>query len=364
MNVELRVEGDDLIVTLPCEAKALSTTVHGGGLKNNLRHIVFHHVPHDFNSDPVCECRNVLEDLGLRIDESSVFLTAVPVSRNYVVVEDSFDDVSCLTTVTVGLSNPVSIMHNGSSKGFSTINILVVVDRDVQDNGLVELVKTVAEAKVSAVHDLDLRHGSTYAIGTSTDAIVTASLRKPPTRIYTGQLTPIGSLVSRLVYKAIIKGAENWGFRQDRSMIKRLEERGIRLDDIINTALTLFIPWSGLEMGEAYELIKSELLRCLEDVNVVSIVDAALRLDEDARIGLIPGLKPQQYISDPVNLVSDEVLALSLALYLNGWNAVFELYRYDTKKPGILSKLPPFIDDVVASLIAGVTSRIYSRGGL
>lgn len=363
MSIDLEVKGNDLIVTLPWEAKALSTTIYGGGFKSNLRYIVFHHVPHDFNSDPIIECRNVLENLGLNMNQSSVFLTAVPVSRNYVVVNGSSEDVSCSTIATVGLSNPISIMHRVGN-GSSTINILVVVDSDVLDNGLVELIKTVTEAKVSAIHDLDLRCGLTYAIGTSTDAIITASLRKPPAKIYTGQLTSIGCLVSRLVYEAIIKGAEKWGFSQDRSMIKRLEERGIRLGDIINTALTLFIPWNGLKMGEAYELIRNEFLRCLEDVNVISIIDAALRLDEDARIGLIPNLKPENYISDPVNLVSDEILALSLALYLNGWNAVFELYRYDTKKPGILSKLPPFIDDIIASLIAGVTSRIYSRGGL
>ncbi len=35
--------------------------------------------------------------------------------------------------------------------------------------------------------------------------------------------------------------------------------------------------------------------------------------------------------------------------------------RYDQKKPGILSKLGPFLDDAVAGLIAGCTSRLYSE---
>lgn len=360
MDIDLEIKGNDLVVTLPWEAKALSTTVYGGGFKNNLKYVVFHHVPHDFNADPINECKHVLEDLGLNMNQSSIFLTAVSIPESYVAVKDGVDDVSCFTTVTVGLSNPVSIACSSLDKGISTINILVVVDCDVSDNGLVELVKTVTESKVSAVHDLDLRCGLSYAIGTSTDALIVASLRKPPTKIYTGQITSVGSLVSRLVHEAVIKGAEKWGFSRNRSIVRRLEERGIKLNDIIDSALTLFIPWNGLKPKEAYELIKSELLRCLEDINVVSIIDAALRLDEDARTGLIPNLNPQRYFSDPVNLVSDEILALSLALYLNGWNAVFELYRYDTRKPGILSRLPPFIDDIIASLIAGVTSRIYS----
>ena len=364
MDIDLEVKDNNLVVTFPCEAKALSTTIHGGGFKNNLKYVVFHHVPHDFNADPIDECRHVLEDLGLNMNQSSVFLTAVSIPESYVAIKNSIDDASCFTIVTAGLSNPVSITRSSLDMGFSTINIFVAVDCDVSDNGLVELVKTVTEAKVSAVHDLDLRCGLTYAIGTSTDALIVASLGKPPTRIYTGQLTSIGRLVSRLVHEAVIMGAEKWGFSQGRSIARRLEERGVRLSDIIDAALTLFIPWNGLKLEEAYELIRSELLRCLEDINVISIIDAALRLDEDARIGLIPNLKPQQYFSDPVNLVSDEILALSLALYLNGWNAVFEFYRYDTRKPGILSSLPPFIDDIIASLIAGVTSRIYSSRGL
>lgn len=364
MDVDLEVKGNDLVVTLPCEAKALSTTIYGGGFKDNLKYVVFHHVPSNFNTDPMDECRYALKDLGLSMDQSSVFLTAIHIPGSYVAIKGSVDGLSCLTIATTGLSNPVSVTCNGLCRAPSTINILVIVDCDVSDNGLVELIKTVTEAKVSAVHDLDVRCGLTYATGTSTDALIVASLRKPPAKTYTGLLTPIGGLVSRLVYEAVTKGAERWGCSRGRSMVKRLEERGIKIEDIVNTALMLFIPWGNLSAEEAYEAIRGELLKCLEDINVVSIVSAALRLDEDARIGLIPNLEPQQYISDPVNLVSDEILALSLALYLNGWNAVFELYRYNARKPGILSRLPPFIDDIIASLIAGVTSRIYSRGGL
>ncbi len=361
MNIKLEVVDRDLIVTLPAEAKALSMTVHGGGFKRNLKYVVFHEVPHDFNNNPKEECKSVLKKLNLDPNKSAVFLTAVRVSEMYVSIEGAYEGVKCSVTATVGLNNPVSIPPNSISSLPSTINILAIVDKDVPFSGLVELVKVVADARASALHDVDLRCNLKYAIGTSTDAFIVASLGYKPTQPYTGPATPVGKLVSQLVYRAVMEGAEKAGFSPGRSMIRRLEERGVELKDIIEAALDLFIPWSGLDVDEARSIIERELISCLNDINVSSFISAALRLDEDAKLGLIPNLTPEQYLQDPVHLVVDEILGLSLAIYLNGWNAVFELYRYDTKKPGILSKLTPFLDDIIAALIAGVTSRIYSK---
>ncbi|MDD1659376.1 MAG: hypothetical protein LUP92_03935 [Methanomicrobiales archaeon] len=52
---------------------------------------------------------------------------------------------------------------------------------------------------------------------------------------------------------------------------------------------------------------------------------------------------------------------MAIAEYIGGTCARFEFTRYDQKKPGILSGLGPFLDDAVAGLIAGCTSRLYSE---
>ena len=70
---------------------------------------------------------------------------------------------------------------------------------------------------------------------------------------------------------------------------------------------------------------------------------------------------PELNKKDPCNLVADEILGINIANYINGTNAIFEFYRYDREKPGILSKLKPFIDDIVGGLIAGIMSRIYDE---
>ena len=52
---------------------------------------------------------------------------------------------------------------------------------------------------------------------------------------------------------------------------------------------------------------------------------------------------------------------MAIAECIGGTYARFEFTRYDQKKPGILSTLGPFLDDAVAGLIAGCTSRLYTE---
>ncbi|TFG56311.1 MAG: hypothetical protein E4H30_04605 [Methanomassiliicoccus sp.] len=72
------------------------------------------------------------------------------------------------------------------------------------------------------------------------------------------------------------------------------------------------------------------------------------------------GLDIKKFEEDPVHLLADELLGIALAEYIGGSKCVFEYIRYDKKKPGVLSELGPFMDDIVASLIGATMSTIYS----
>jgi hypothetical protein len=58
----------------------------------------------------------------------------------------------------------------------------------------------------------------------------------------------------------------------------------------------------------------------------------------------------------------DEVIGMSIAKYISGDKGIFEYVRFDKLKPGILSTLGPFMDDVIAGLIGGASANMYSRG--
>lgn len=144
-------------------------------------------------------------------------------------------------------------------------------------------------------------------------------------------------------------------------LLKWLEERGIRLEDLINTALELFVPHPGVETREkAEKLLREELEEILWDVNVACLVVACFRLEEDAREGRIPGLSRERYERGP-GLVVDELLGMALASYIAGIKGVFEFIRFDQRKPGILKELGPFTNDAIGGLIAGASSNMYTR---
>lgn len=144
-------------------------------------------------------------------------------------------------------------------------------------------------------------------------------------------------------------------------LLKYLEDRGITLDDLITTALELFVPHPGVETKEkATEILREEFFDTLSDVNVSCLEVACFRAEEDAKSGLIPGLTKKRFMGRP-GLVADELLGMTIATYIAGARGIFEFIRFDQTKPGILKKLGALSNDAIGGLIAGVSSNMYTR---
>lgn len=143
-------------------------------------------------------------------------------------------------------------------------------------------------------------------------------------------------------------------------LLKYLENHGVTLKDLLDTALELYIPHPGIETRhKAIELFKSGLYEALTDVNIAVLEVACFRAEEDGQAGLIPLLPAEQFKGRP-GLIVDEYLGMTIANYIAGARGIFEFIRYDQAKPGILRKLGPIANDAITGLIAGVSSRIYS----
>lgn len=141
---------------------------------------------------------------------------------------------------------------------------------------------------------------------------------------------------------------------------KYLEDHGVTLQNLIDTALELFIPHPGVEDKEkATGLLKEEFQDALTDVNVSCLVVACYRAEEDAKAGRVPNLSVERFMGRP-GLVADELLGMTIASYIAGARGVFEFIRFDQKKPGILAKLGPITNDAIGGLIAGCSSNMYS----
>ncbi len=144
-------------------------------------------------------------------------------------------------------------------------------------------------------------------------------------------------------------------------LLNYLEKKGITLEDLIKTALELFVPHPGIETEkEAIKIFHEEFLDALSDVNISTLEVACFRAQEDAEKGLIPGLSQERFMGRP-GLIADELLGLAIANYLAGVRGIFEFTRFDQAKPGILKKLGPITNDAIGGLIAGVSSNVYTR---
>ncbi len=137
---------------------------------------------------------------------------------------------------------------------------------------------------------------------------------------------------------------------------KRLEARGVEMDTIVEAAMALYVP-HGVPADKAAVLITAKIHKALQDPNISSLLIGAMLLEDE----LFRKRKDSEIADDPVFLLSDEILGMAIAEYIGGTCARFEFTRYDHKKPGILGRLGPFLDDAVAGLIAGCTSRFYSE---
>ncbi len=150
-------------------------------------------------------------------------------------------------------------------------------------------------------------------------------------------------------------------FESTPPLLKYLQDRGITLKDLTETALEFYVPHPGVETkAKAEALLKEELYDALDDVNVSTLVVMAFRAQEDAETGKIPGLSRERFNGRP-GLVADELIGLAIADYIAGARGVFEFTRFDQAKPGILRKLGAINNDAIGGLVAGASSNMYTR---
>lgn len=323
----------------------LSSAPLNGGLRECSR-IVNHQVD-DGVSDPVKESyESKLELNEDRINDVVGFLTGADV-ENVFIEERSIDNSSFKVIITAGIGNRLSR---------NTINIILVTDMNLTEAGMSNLFIVISEAKANALRKLDIVDGENPITGTPTDAIAVAktkeSLGKEEIK-YTGTATRVGTKVYNTVEKGVQKALElQEEYYPNRNLLRRLEERDISLEDITDAAFELY---EGEEINE--EEIRSEFQEIVKnycsDENIHFLVSSGILMErEKNRLDLK---------EDPSYIISDELLGINIAEYIGGKKAHFNFFQYDEKKPGILSELSVFMDDVVEGLIAGCMTKLFEE---
>jgi alpha-ribazole phosphatase CobZ len=147
------------------------------------------------------------------------------------------------------------------------------------------------------------------------------------------------------------------------SILEILEDEGITVDMLVDSAMALYAPHPGLETREiAEKRFLEELDIALSDPNLCLLIYAGILLEREGKAGTLPDISKSSYEKDLTFIIADEVLGMSISKYISGDKGMFEFVRFDKQKPGILSKLGPFMDDVIGGLIGGVSANMYTRG--
>ncbi len=163
---------------------------------------------------------------------------------------------------------------------------------------------------------------------------------------------------------------QNLDIRQHRSnmnpqtqppLLNFLEEQGITLRDLVETALEFYVPHPGVETKEkATVILTEEFLDALNDPNISILETAAFLVQKEAEAGRVPGVSKQQFVGRP-GPVADELIGIAVATYIAGSKGLFEFVRFDQAKPGVLKRLGTMTNDAIGGLIAGVSSNMYTK---
>ncbi|MBS3814418.1 phosphatidylglycerophosphatase A [Candidatus Bipolaricaulota bacterium] len=274
------------------------------------------------------------------------FITAADVGSAFT-GEENLCGGSVKVVLTAGVGSPVDPRYH------NTINIIVITDLNLTVTGMANLFIVITEAKVSALRGLDVIKNGDNITGTPTDAIAVAKPRSSRGEKvdFSGTATELGRSTYVLVRQGVREALkDNNGYRPDRNILSRLEERGVSKKKIVQSAFDLLVGESnGRDLREDFVKI---LENYSEDPNIHFLASTAFYMEEENE-------ERFELKGDPGRLIADELIGIDIAEYIGGKNALFNFTRYDRKKPGVLRELPPFLDDVVGGLIAGCMTKLF-----
>jgi alpha-ribazole phosphatase CobZ len=369
MPAEVRLVKADglpvLTVRLPVEMKVLATTVRNGAYSVSDA-LFMVQVPITYNrDDPEAHLDTIVGELGL--PSSAIgFMTAADIKRVLSTTREEYNGARVTCIATAGVKNAVmagelipdsvrGLLNEVDRPAPGTINIIVILDAPLHDVGMANALLTITEAKTAAMMDTHCP-----GTGTTSDAVAICCPAGEGSK-YAGTASDVGIAIARAVRKAVAEAILKWaGNGRGKDFIELLAAKGVGKEDMWQAAEALVCPnpdWPEEMLRERF-MARLEVLR--RDVNVNAMVHAAVLIEEAGYRGHMYGLTAKEFEDDPVHLVADEMMGIALVNYIEGTKGLFDYIRYDKKKPGILSRLGPFLDDLVGALIGGIMSRVYS----
>lgn len=234
-------------------------------------------------------------------------------------------------------------------------DITVLVDKKLDESGILTLFKAAADAKTAALWDSGVINGFSYDLFDSGnyDSILVACTGQGDC-LAREELDELRLMAGSSVREATNRVLKKLGYPKD--VLGYMGDVGVTVEDLVDAGMQLCVGVD--ETPELKDKLRKQLLKSLEDLNVVSLIIAAIRLEEDYTKHRVRGIDVDD---DPAYLYSDEVMGMAVANQIAGTKAIFNFKRYDEEKPGIIGVLGPVLDDIFAGLVAGCMSKIFEE---
>ncbi|MDR2698648.1 MAG: phosphatidylglycerophosphatase A, partial [Candidatus Methanoplasma sp.] len=237
-----------------------------------------------------------------------------------------------------------------------TINVIGISPVPLTDAAKANILMTMTEAKSAAMGILGYKE-----TGTTSDAIAIVSPAGENRERNAGTGVPLGISMARSVKAAVISNLVKRGdFPYMGTFMDVLKGRGITKELMWEAALELYIPNPEWDTEDLKGRFASKLRTLTDDINISSLIQGAVALEDIGSKDCICAMPRGMFAKDPIHLIADEIIGMQIAQYIAGTRGVFEFHRFDRHKPGIISKLGPFMDDMLCGLIGGVMSSIYT----
>ena len=359
-GIKAEIREGNVVIQSSSPLRALTSSVLSRSYAKFMA-IVNHQVPIGYDHlEPEKLFLRTINSLGLP-KQTLGLMTAANV-KNVSVVSRKYEKLTVCAVVTAGVTNPAAAGDNTPEELlYHTINIILLIDGNLTQNCMVNTVMIATEAKSAALRDLDIRsHLSTeLATGTTSDTIAVACTERGQRIMYAGTATKLGELIGKTVKEAVKTAIHKQDdIMPDRPLLERLQERGIKFEELVNTALELYSQHCKGTKQEMIQTLTHCLKRALTDMNVSALVLAGLRLNEDCRLGLIPGLSMKTHKKDLSYLTIGQTLGITIANYMAGTKGILALLRFGEEKPSVLGELEPIASHVIKGLLAGLSSGI------
>ena len=367
-SIEAEIQRGKLVVRSKTPLKILSSTVLNGGLRD-ANGIINVHIPEDYDDGEIHKnaedfLRREASKLSLPQDKVVGIMTAADL-QNVEVMTQKNGDVTLSVLVTAGTSfsatagdEIASKQNSFQFKKLGTINIIVLIDGNLTESCMVNAVSTVTEAKTVALRELDIRShfSGDLASGTVTDSVVVACTKRGSPIKYAGTATVLGELIGKSVRESVKKAIHKQdNLVPNRPLTKRLEERGISIANM--TTLFSQVHPTIRESAEKLGQFTEELQRVLSDQNIASLVIVGLRLDDDAKMGLIPEIPANTCHKKSVVC---EILQTAVADYLSKKNVTSKYVRLDDLSSAVADRMGLFTRSILFAVMNGVYSNIVT----